>query len=194
MQFVLPKSGSDTGGVMGGGWEELNLPDSMSQRQQINVLSEVLSKIADKTKEIEEKRISVENSIDERDRKMDEKVKKLAGDFESSIDILKKQLEGTGQVVRKIERDTEKTSTFTIMITTAIIVVFFLAGVAVFLDYFRNNGERYEFILNKISDLEGKYGSKEDLKTLSNQQIENKNVLQCLINKGYVSKDCQVNK
>ena len=124
-KITLPKKTSDTGGDIDRRetWEEVEKSKSMTEKQQLDFYFESLGRLSERTKEIEEE---------------------LLSSAQKAVEIKEE--------VDKSEKRIEKTSNFMMTIAGVIIIAFFLSAVPIYLDYLKNNYERYVSLSNNLED------------------------------------------
>ena len=101
--------------------------------------------------------------------------------------------ESINKSVEGAEKRIQQTTTFLIFVAGAIIIAFFLSVIPIFLDYFKNNDDRYEKFINKIMEIERNNYSKQEINEFLNNYLEkihesNKNLddfKKCLKNGGW---------
>ena len=106
----------------------------------------------------------------------------------------------------KLEKSQEKANNFMMWMTGIIAGVFFVTGILIAFDYFKYNQERYEKYIDKITEIQKDYYSKNDIernfinksdfyskndiKSLFVENTKNSQILECLKIKGRFSAQC----
>ncbi|MEK7128170.1 MAG: hypothetical protein AAB933_01225 [Patescibacteria group bacterium] len=106
----------------------------------------------------------------------------------------------------KLEKSQEKANNFMMWMTGIIAGVFFVTGILIAFDYFKYNQERYEKFIDKITEIQKDYYSKNDIernfinksdfyskndiKSLFVENTKNSQILECLKIKGRFSAQC----
>lgn len=91
---------------------------------------------------------------------------------------------------KKLERNQEKANNFIMWMTGIIAGVFFVTGTVIVIDYAFNRGETYEKFVDKTTEIQKDFYSKDDLKPLFIDNTKNSKILECLKIKGYFSIQC----
>lgn len=122
--------------------------------------------------------------IKEKIDSLEETAKELLKNFER-IDNLAKEISKSFNVLKG---DIEKFQNYANKAIFVIMVAFFFSVVLISLDYFRNNEDRYESIIEKITETKKDYYTKEQV---NNYIFQNENQLEsfkkCLKNGGWNS-------
>lgn len=106
------------------------------------------------------------------------------------IKLLSDEIKKTKDDAKETKENIKQATTFTMWVAGAIVVAFFLAGMPIFLDYCKNNEERYEKFIDKTEEIKNNFYAKEDLKILIEESNKNKQILDCLKIKGYFTIQC----
>ena len=121
--------------------------------------------------------------------------------IKEDLSIIKDELEKTKKEAQEIEKNFDKLETrqdkannFIMWMTGVVIIVFLATGVVIALDYFKYNEERYDKFIDKTVEMENrlnhKFYSKEDLKTIFEENKRNTKTLECLKYKRYFDNKC----
>jgi len=90
-EIILPKSKSETGGELQAEWEKYVIPDSMSQREELKLYPEFISRLSTKIQDIEIKLDEVSKKTKEYDEKLREQSNKnieIIGIFSAILALL----------------------------------------------------------------------------------------------------------
>lgn len=143
-KIILPIS-SDTGGE--NKWEQKDIEQEKfrSNKEQFAYYWEIFGKLSEKLKELENTLVKSE----------------------------KERINLEESIVRSEEREKriEKNSNFMKILSTTIIIAFFLSAMPIFLDYFYRSGSRYEEMLSKIEEENNDYYKKQEVLQLIDAEI-----------------------
>jgi hypothetical protein len=90
-EIILPKSKSETGGELQTGWEKYVIPDSMSQKEELKLYPEFISRLSTKIQDVEIKLDEVSKKTKEYDEKLREQTNKnieIIGIFSAVLALL----------------------------------------------------------------------------------------------------------
>ena len=90
----------------------------------------------------------------------------------------------------RLERSQEKANNFMMSLTGIIVGVFFVTGILIALDYFKYNEERYEKFIDEVKNTKNNFYTKDEAKSVINENSKNSQTLSCLKIKGYFSMQC----
>jgi replicative DNA helicase len=94
----------------------------------------------------------------------------------------------------RLERRSDKSANFMMMLTGAIAIATFIALALVTVDYFKNNNERYEKSTTEIGavrkELNEKYYTKEEVNRFFNADEDISKIISCIRSKGSISMGC----
>lgn len=76
------------------------------------------------------------------------------------------ELTREGRVLSDLKRETDKKINYVLSIAVGIIVIFFLTGIPIFLDYWKYNEERYEKFIDKTQEIRQDVYTKADVNSI----------------------------
>jgi len=106
------------------------------------------------------------------------------------IKLLSDEIKKTKDDAKETKENIKQATTFTMWVAGAIIVAFFLAGLPIFFDYFRYSENQYEKFINKTEEIKNNFYSKDELKSIIEENSNNKKILDCIKIKGYFTIQC----
>jgi len=106
------------------------------------------------------------------------------------INDLEKRADDVEKNFEKLDKRIKNSNNFMMWMTGIIVGVFFVTGVAIMLDYFKYNEERYEKFIDKTEEIKNNLYTNEDLKETIEENEKNKNILNCLKIKEYFDVKC----
>jgi len=162
MEIFLPKTETGGGEKDKEQWEAKAHASSATEKEQIVAFGEYFAKLSKKLKELD-----------------------------GAADVTQKNIEDIKEDIEVTKESTKQATTFMMTVAGVIIIAFFLAAIPIFLDYLKNNEDRYEKVTDKLEN----YFTKEEINGLIKKEsdpllqdfknciLQNQGYWPCLTNK-----------
>jgi len=101
---------------------------------------------------------------------VDELKVELKKDIGSLITVSEtKQREGSSPssvILKELKEETDKKINYVLTIAVGIIIIFFLAGLPIFFDYFTYSEQKYEKFIDKTEEIKNNFYTKEEINSI----------------------------